>query len=102
MLMLAIIYASTLAAGLLVAQLARAGYAAFAGEALAFHHLVTPGFFQPVRALAVIAAAPALLLSYAWGGLAARPLLGVIAAASSLLWSFCMGVVIMTRCFGLT
>jgi hypothetical protein len=102
MFLLLLVYVATMVCGFVAAQVVASGYAAFAGEKLSFAHLVTPGFFQPPRALTVVAAAPVLLLTFGLGAWAVKPLAGALIVAFSFVWSFLLGVVIVTQFLGVT
>ena len=100
--MLPMVYAGTLAivAGFGAASMLRWVYVLFTGEMLGYRHLVEPGFYQPVRAIAVMMSGPDIMLAWAMRTLANGKAAGVIILAFSLGWSFILGVVILTKVFG--
>jgi hypothetical protein len=102
MFLLILVYVAALAAGVVASNLARVGYGMLTRDALGFRHLIMPGFFQPLRALAVVAAGPVLVLRWGLAHGRAHTAAGGAAIAASFVWSFLEGVVILTQCFGVT
>lgn len=60
-----------------------------------------PGLLTPLRALAIVFAAPTTILLDAFGLLVDRPAIGVPVLLSAVVWSFLQGVFILTQVFGL-
>jgi hypothetical protein len=102
MFLLIMVYIATLAMGFVASNLVRVGFLTAWGEDLGFKHLVTPGFFQPLRALTVVAAGPVLVLRWGLGKWHSHRKFAAGLIGYSFLWSFMEGVVIVTQCFGLT
>ncbi len=100
MFLLILVYVATVAAGFVASNLVRVGFVTARGEELGFTHLVTPGFFQPLRALTVVAAGPVLMLRWGLARWRSHRRLAVALIGYSFLWSFMEGVVIVTQCFG--
>ena len=98
------VYAGGLAvvSGFIAASLLRWLYVLLTGEMLGYRHLVQPGFYQPVRALAVMMSGPDIMLAWAIRTMTRHKLAGFIMLALSLGWSFILGVVILTKVFGYT
>ena len=61
-----------------------------------------PTLLTPLRVLAIILAAPVIVLTDAFWWLVDRPLAGVPILSAGLLWSFLQGVFILTQVFGFT
>ncbi len=61
-----------------------------------------PTLLTPLRVLAIILAAPVIVLMDAFWWLVDRPLAGVPILSAGLLWSFLQGVFILTQVFGFT
>jgi hypothetical protein len=97
-----LVYVATLSAGFVASNLVRVGYVTFSGRQLGYAQLVTPGFFQPLRALVVVAAGPVLVLRWGLSLWGSRRRWASFIIGYSFLWSFMEGVVIVTQCFGLT
>lgn len=100
--MLMTLYAGALAIafGLAGASLLRWIYVLITGEMLGYRHLVEPGFYQPVRALAVMMSGPEIMFSWSLRMLESRQPAGVLVLLLSFGWSFILGVVILTKIFG--
>ena len=100
--MLGMVYAGALAVvfGFAAASLLRWVYVLFTGEMLGYRHLVQPGFYQPVRALAVMMSGPDIMLAWALRTLAQGKWMGALLLLLSLGWSFILGVVIISWVFG--
>lgn len=88
--------------GFMAASLTRWVYVLLTGEMLAFRHLQQPGRSQPIRALAVVAGGPDIMLGWGLRTWKRRKIAGAGIVALSLGWSFMMGVVILTEVFGYT
>jgi hypothetical protein len=88
--------------GFAAASLMRWLYVLLTGETLGLRHLREPGIAQPLRAIAVVASGPDIMLGWGLRQWGRRPAAGSLAIAASLLWSFMMGVVILTKLFGFT
>lgn len=100
--MVFMVYAGALAIvfGFAAASLLRWAYVLFTGEMLGYRHLVEPGFYQPVRALAVMMSGPDIMLAWAMRSLGEGKIHGLVILLLSLGWSFILGVVILTKVFG--
>lgn len=86
--------------GFAAASLMRWIYVLLTGEMLALRHLQQPGVAQPIRALAVVAGGPDIMLNWGLGLWKQQKLAGAAIVALSLGWSFMLGVVILTKVFG--
>ncbi len=77
-------------------------YVLLTGEMLGYRHLREPGRYQPLRALAVMASGPDIMLGWGLRKWRTRKLAAMLILALSLGWSFFLGVVILTKVFGIT
>lgn len=86
--------------GFAAASLLRWIHVLLTGEMLAFRHLQQPGRTQPLRAIAVVASGPDIMLAWGLRTWKRRKAAGAVIVMVSLAWSFLLGVVILTRVFG--
>lgn len=86
--------------GFAAASLMRWIYVLLTGEMLGFRHMREPGRSKPLRALAVVAGGPDIMLGWGLRTWKRRKLVGAAIVAISLGWSFLMGVVILTKVVG--
>ena len=77
-------------------------WAVATGEAPEFASLREADLLTPIRALAVVLAAPTTLLVNSMWYMIDRPLMGLAMLLAGLGWSFVQGVTIMNQIFGVT
>ena len=97
--MVYLVYLYAIAVGFAAAGVAGSTWALATGEELRFGLLLEPGLIAPLRALAVVACAPLLLLVAAWR-FVGNAIAGMLLVAASLGWSFLQGAFILTQFFG--
>ena len=94
-------YLYAIAVGIVAAGTVGSMWALATGESPRFGLLLEPSIIAPLRALAVVAYAPLMLLFAAWH-FVGKAIVGMLLVVASLGWSFLQGVFILTLFFGFT
>jgi hypothetical protein len=97
-------YLFAIAVGIVSSGLVSSVWRLATDEELALRDLLDPfpTFVTPFRALAIVFAAPMIVLLDAAWWIIEKPFVGVPILASGLTWSFLQGVFILNQVFGIT
>lgn len=96
------LYVFAIAVGVVTAGFAGSLWAVAAGEFPRPGHLARADAITPLRALAVVVSAPALLLRLGLWYLWYNPLVALVLLGLGIGWSFLQGVFILSLLFGFT